>query len=514
MMRLPSLFIAFLPTAVLAETTVDLPKAPAPADYHQVEPEWAALGRKLFFDPILAGNNNIACATCHHPTLGTGDAMSLSIGEGGEGLGDARIVDASNQPKQRIPRNAPALWNLGAKEFVVMFHDGRVEIDADSMYGIRMPAGRTLERPLDTALAAQNILPILSGDEMAGHPGENPVADAVAADKIHGPGGAWDLIAKEIDEIPAYRAELDWLIGDEEVHIADVARALSNFIAFEFRTTDSPFDGYLRGDHDALSDAEMRGMELFYGKANCASCHAGSFQTDHSFYAIGLPQFGPGKDEQDYEFSDRGRVVITGDEDDSYRFRVPSLRNVALTAPYGHNGAYGTLEGMVRHHLSPMESLASYDRSEAKLHPLDTSRDDWTAMEDEYELMRIADAIEIAPVDLNDTEFDDLMAFLHALTDPVAAAGRLGVPASVPSGLPLDPVSAALNEQQQADAAPKAVAKAAPVRKVSKAAPRRAAPAAPAVIRVPGAPKEFRFISDRFLPGPPADYFRPINASR
>ena len=283
--------ILFATTANLALAS-DLPNPILPSDFPALDTETVALGRQLFFDPVLSGNDNIACATCHHPALGTGDAMSLSIGEGGLGLGRLREVVNGNAPKARIPRNAPALFNLGAREFTVMFHDGRVQLNRESMYGIAMPEGRTLERPVNTALAAQNILPILSHDEMAGHPGENAIADAIDAENIHGPDCAWQLIAAKVEAIEEYRMAFDWIIGkDEPIHITDIGNALSQFITYEFRATDSPVDQYLNGKQEALEVDQMAGMELFYGKANCSSCHSGKFQTDHGFHAIGLPQF-------------------------------------------------------------------------------------------------------------------------------------------------------------------------------------------------------------------------------
>lgn len=411
---------------------------PAPAsdsDFHQFPPEMVELGRDLFFDPILSGNQNIACATCHHPSLGTSDAMSLSIGEGGVGLGAERRVDAANLPKDRIPRNAPALFNLGAKEFSVMFHDGRTARDRHAMFGIRMPEGRTLERPMPSALAAQNILPILSPAEMSGHPGENEVADAVADERIMGADGAWAILAGRVDSIPEYRARFAAL-GAQDIHINDIGTALSAFIGAEFRATDSPFDNYLRGE-DAMTDAQLDGMDLFYGKARCSTCHSGTFQTDHNFHAIGMPQLGPGKD--DYA-ADTGHGMVTGEADDMYRFRTPTLRNITMTAPYGHNGAYADLEDVVRHHLDAVQGLASYDRSKALLSG-EVEANDWKAMDDFDEVMRIAEAIEISDVALEQAEIDKIMSFLGALTDEGVTARGMGVPVSVPSGLPLDTVS-------------------------------------------------------------------------
>jgi len=279
---------AALSAAALPAAAQNLPNPVTPSDFPVLDAEIVALGRQLFFDPILSGNDNIACATCHHPALGTGDAMSLSIGEGGSGLGRLREVVNGNAPKQRIPRNAPALFNLGAREFTVMFHDGRVQTDRESMYSIRMPEGRTLERPVASPLAAQNILPILSHDEMAGHPGENPVADAIDAENIHGPTGAWQLLVNKVEAVEEYRMAFDWIIGtDTPIHITDIGTALSQFITYEFRATDSPFDMYLAGKPEYMSEDAIAGMELFYGEANCASCHSGKFQTDHGFHAIG-----------------------------------------------------------------------------------------------------------------------------------------------------------------------------------------------------------------------------------
>ena len=430
--------ILFATTANLALAS-DLPNPILPSDFPALDTETVALGRQLFFDPVLSGNDNIACATCHHPALGTGDAMSLSIGEGGLGLGSLREVVNGNAPKAQIPRNAPALFNLGVREFTVMFHDGPVQLNRESMYGIAMPEGRTLERPVNTALAAQNILPILSHDEMAGHPGENAIADAIDAENIHGPDGAWQLIAAKVEAIEEYRMAFDWIIGkDEPIHITDIGNALSQFITYEFRATDSPFDQYLNGKQEALEVDQMAGMELFYGKANCSSCHSGKFQTDHGFHAIGLPQFGPGKDDA---YSDAGRGMISGVKEDKYRFRTPSLRNVTLSAPYGHNGAYTDLEAMVRHQLDPFEGLGNYDRRQAALHELGEAEKDWKPMDDLAEVLRIAMAAEIEPVDLSESEIDQLMSFLRALEDPISRHGRLGVPDRVPSDLPLDPIS-------------------------------------------------------------------------
>ncbi len=409
----------------------DLPRSVTHGDFPKHDIDGILLGRDLFYDPVLSGNRNIACATCHHPRHGSSDAMSLGLGEGADGLGPSRRLPAGSTVPARIPRNAPALWNLGAREFTVMFHDGRTMADAAAPYGIAMPDGFALERALPSALAAQVILPMLSSEEMAGQPGENPVANAVSDSRIS---DAWAQIAAQVATIPNYDMRIRRQNGDQPPHIADVAQALADFIAFEFRATDSPFDRFLAGDETALTPAQARGMGLFYGAAGCATCHSGPFQTDHGFHAIGMPQLGPGKEAGG---QDRGRHYVTGDPADLYRFRTPSLRNVALTAPYGHAGAYPTLEDAVRHHLDPVAGLMRYQPAQAALPDTQGLADDWAMMNDPAQRIEIAAAIELNPTPLSEAELADLLAFLDALTDPAAAAGRLGVPNAVPSGLPV-----------------------------------------------------------------------------
>jgi cytochrome c peroxidase len=188
-----------------------------------------------------------------------------------------------------------------------------------------------------------------------------------------------------------------------------------------------------------MTQQQLEGMDLFYGKARCATCRAGALQTDHNFYAIGLPQIGPGKN-SGAAYAVSGLGMVTGEEADMYRFRIPSLRNVAQTGPYGHNGAYAPLEDMVRHHLDPVRGLARCYRGMATLSDgLDA--DDRQVMEDFDEVMRIAEAIEIPDVNLDEVEIDRIMSFLKAVTDEGAGKRGLGVPTSVPSGLPVDRVA-------------------------------------------------------------------------
>ncbi len=406
----------------------------APVDFMAPAPEVVRLGQALFYDPVLSGSKAVACATCHHPEHGTSDGVSLSLGDGGAGLGPARRVDPDNPPEQRIPRNATALFNLGAPEFSVMFADGRLEATAD---GLRTPLGEDFDRLDLSVLAAQTMFPVLSPDEMAGHYGESDVSRAVRQGLLTHDGGAWAILTDRIEAIPAYRGAFDAAYGaDRAVDFAGIADALAAFIAVEWRADDSPFDRHLC-DGAPLEPLAAEGMALFYGEAGCASCHAGRFQTDHAFHAIAMPQIGPGKAARfESHARDTGRMRVTGRAGDAYAFRTPSLRNVTETAPYGHSGAYATLDGVVRHHLDPVAALDAYDRAQAVLPDLPGARD-FRALDDPRERDAIAAANVLVPKVLTDAQVDALLAFLAALTDEGSVAGRLGVPDAVPSGLPV-----------------------------------------------------------------------------
>ena len=426
------------------DTSAIKPRPVAAKDLHEngaFDPAKVELGQSLFFDKILSGNFNISCATCHHPMAGTGDGLSLPVGEAGIGLGITRITgDQESKILERVPRNAPPLFNLAAKEFRTMFHDGRVQPNEEFPSGFQSPAGHDLPEGLENAIAVQAMFPPTSGTEMAGQAGENPVGDAAAEGRLSGPGGVWDLLAKRVAGVEAYAnkfAEVyDDVSGPDDITMVHAANAIAAFEMSAFRADRSPFDRYLAGEKEAMSASAKRGMDLFYGKARCATCHSGQFQTDHGFYAIGMPQIGPGKGDGDFFQEDFGRLQVTKRNEDRMRFRTPSLRNVALTAPYGHSGAYDTLDDVVRHHLQPMKSLSNFDTTQLTLpYDAELADSDLGVMEDLAAVSRIAGAIEIEPISLSDVEQRRLMDFLNCLTDPSSLDMRKLVPKKVLSGI-------------------------------------------------------------------------------
>jgi cytochrome c peroxidase len=429
--------IAMMPLILpMAAGAVDFVDNDAP------DPLKVELGKMLFHDKELSGNRNTTCATCHHALTDTGDGLSLPVGEGGLGLGVTRDtgtgIDAIHE---RVPRNAPPVFMLGSTEVTRLFHDGRIEVDPSYPSGFKSPAGHDLPEGLDNIVAVQAMFPVTSATEMAGQPGENEIAAAAAI----GPVGVWEALAVRLRDIPEYVdlfiGAFEDINGASEITYAHAANAIAAFEIDAWRADKSPWDAYQAGNSSALNQMEKKGMQLFFGKAGCSACHSGEIFSDMEFHAIAMPQIGPGKgDGFDYH-DDFGRYRETGNPDDMYAFRTPPLRNVALTAPYGHAGAYDTLEAVVRHHLNPEDALWAYHyNDDCRSRPVMPSRSDLDAidcavMDNPERVQAIADAAAgYQPVSLTDHEVNKLLAFLHALTDKSTIDLREDVPSSVPSG--------------------------------------------------------------------------------
>ena len=399
------------------------------------------LGRLLFFDKVLSGNRNISCATCHHPRFGTSDGLSLGIGEGGHGVGIDRIPGTGQaRIKKRVPRNSLGLWNLGSVDQTILMHDGRIS-EADTYEnGFNTPAEEWLPAGFNDLLAVQAIFPLIAQFEMAGNLNENEVIGAVH-DRVD---YAWPIIEERVRQIQGYRSlfveSFAHIEHPSEISIVDIGNAIGAFVNHQWRSYDSPFDDYVKGNRDALTDKQMRGLALFFGEGQCANCHSGKWFTDNQFYALGLPAFGPGRTRRYNDIArDLGRMAESDALDDIYRFRTPPLRNVELTSPYGHNGAFKTLEGIIRHHLNPHLSRSSWSISQAVLPEIrEFKKVDLIIQNDRLEMERYTQKLDIEPVNLGEDDIDALTAFLRSLTGRSALAPSMIIPDEVPSGLKVD----------------------------------------------------------------------------
>ncbi len=391
-------------------------------------PEMVTLGEALFFDPVLSGNRDVSCATCHEPALATTDQLSLSIGTGGVGRApDRQLGDAF----LHVPRNSPALFNRGNELWHSFFWDGRVSVGAD---GLATPAGDAM--PEDVSLqAAQALITVASPIEMRGFPGDVDVRGEENELALFAPDEwerIWEATMARLLDIEAYRRLLEDAFPGrqlEDLHLADAMEALAAYQAKVFTSRGSAFDRFLAGEDDALDEAARRGAELFFGDAGCAECHSGPLLTDQRFHSIGAPQVGPGRGSVAPLDAGRGAVDGSGD----ITFRTPPLRNIAVTGPYLHDGSYDDLAAVVRHHLDPVAALRDYDpthlRSDVEIGHLT----------DVQEQLAATVSPKLAVQTLTDEDIQALVAFLESLTDPALAELGSLVPSEVPSGLPVYP---------------------------------------------------------------------------
>jgi cytochrome c peroxidase len=405
--------------------------------------ERIALGQALFFDRELSGNRDTSCATCHHPTLASGDGLALPVGTAPLNPGALGIDRILGSDREFVPRNAPEIFNRGSSLWKSMFWDSRVaELDDGTFTS---PAGDQLLPGLSSALYIQAMFPVTSRDEMRGRDGdiavpregeatgaENEIAKVPDGD-LH---GIWDALMNRLMAINGYPelfAAAYPGIPLDEMSFAHAANAIGAFEINAFTFLDSPFDQYLAGNDSALSKREKRGAVLFYGKAKCANCHSGPLMTDQRHWGIAAPQLGPGK--APLAPRDAGRFLINHKISDLFAFRTPPLRNVAKTGPYMHDGAFKDLKSVIHHHANPAFRLLTYN-SNRHLEQVDL-RD--TVLRDWKTFFLLTATLDLPPIRLSNRDVNDIEAFLKSLTAPDLEVRLMKtIPESVPSGLPVE----------------------------------------------------------------------------
>jgi cytochrome c peroxidase len=338
--------------SVLKSPPLGLPPIPVPLD-NPVTAEKVQLGRKLFFDRRLSLNETMSCGMCHIPEQGfTNNELATAVGIEGK----------------TVRRNSPTIYNVAY--FSNIFHDGR-----------------------ETRLEYQVWQPMLATNEMA-NPGIG-------------------YVIEKIRRLPDYTGLFENAFGGRGPGIETIGMAIASYER-TIISGNSPFDRWYFGkDEENLSDSAKRGFRLFKEKAGCASCHTiqenYALFTDDDFHNTGIGwEASLGGDQSEVQVQiapgikvpvpssviksvgeplpgDLGRYEVTQDPVDRWRYKTPSLRNVALTAPYMHNGTLGTL----------MQVVEFYNQGGFK-NPL---RDPL-----------------IRPLGLSKREMNDIVAFLQSLT--------------------------------------------------------------------------------------------------
>jgi cytochrome c peroxidase len=328
-------------------------RARLPARRDGFTPQQIDLGRYLFFDPVLSGDHRLSCAQCHDPDEGFADGRARSMGFGGAGTGAAR------HGGMELSRSAPSLWNVGFLQ--TLFWDGR---------------SGTLEE--------QAKGPLFNADEMRNTPQqlEADLNACVTCRRLFGEAFRLDVAAR--------------------ITVENVVDALSAFES-TLISLNSRYDRYAHGEEDALNEQEKRGHAIFRGSiVRCSQCHTPPLFTTEELAVTGVPAapgaaFDVGAGAFDPATTLRGA------------FKTPTLRNVALTAPYMHAGQFPTLKDAVsfyndrRGHAAPPQQKLEIHWNVALLRPV-----------------------------LSDAEVDDLVAFLDTLTDESMMPET---PRQVPSGL-------------------------------------------------------------------------------
>ena len=260
------------------------------------------LGKLLFYDPILSGNRDVACATCHHPASGYAETLEISIGVNGEGFGSKRSFRQPND----IPftkRNSQSILNA-AFNGIDIFGDYIPE-EAPMFWDLRV-----------SSLESQALEPIKALEEMRGH--------LFAEEEI------LDEVVNRLNEIPEYRKLFkEAFHQDSSVSIENLARAIA---AYE-RTliaNNSRFDQYMRGNENALSESEIEGFDAFK-EAGCGNCHNGPMFSDFKTHVISAPS------------NDKLPYPDSGFQS-TFAFRTPTLRNLRFTFPFMHSGKLGSLK--------------------------------------------------------------------------------------------------------------------------------------------------------------------------
>ena len=278
-----------------------LKAVPVPSNNPQT-PEKIELGKKLFFDRRLSGDGTMSCATCHDPQQGYSDGLAISL----------------SYPTTRNWRNSPTLFNVGMQ--TTLFHDGRAQ---------------TLEE--------QALFPLMSAFEM----NQN-----------------LDFVEEEVRTVPEYVQAFTNVFGDGDITRERIAMAIAAFQR-TLVSKNAPLDRYLDGDRTALSKEAAKGLAVFEGKGRCAECHGGVLLADGKFHALNVPEnVEQEKDPrvaatrrfvakvshyEDYRnlSEDPGRYLVTKDKKDWKAFRTPTLREIAQTGPYMHNGIFATLDEVI-----------------------------------------------------------------------------------------------------------------------------------------------------------------------
>jgi len=392
-----------------------------------VDRRLANLGRLLWFDTLTGLNDDNTCAGCHSPTNGFGDTQSIAIGIENNGVVGPHRTGPRNQRRTPSAMNTAfypnLMWN---SRFASLSGD---PFDNRAGFVFPEPEGTSLSH-LPHLLHAQAFIPPTERNEVAGFTfqGDNHQIREEVLRRLNATPTYRDLFAASFADVKS----------GAPITFDHFGRALAEF-EFTLTRANAPIDRFARGELTAMTQGQKRGAVLFFGKAGCVSCHAVAGKSNEMFsdfqqHSIGLPQVCPDVTNATFDGpktdEDFGLEQVTGQVGDRYKFRTSPLRNLAVQAAYGHNGAFTTIEAMVRHHLDPYGSCRQYSTA-----GLDA--DLRGALGPVEPVLDAVDPLLRSKALLTDQEVGWLVEFLRdGLLDPRARYGTLKhlIPRQVPSG--------------------------------------------------------------------------------
>lgn len=396
------------------------------------DPALYEAGRQLFIEPLLVGGvasaEQQACVSCHGAWGPQGRDFAM------------KFVDDDAY----YGRSVPTFTDLARPEVTSWFWDGLVRVEGGRVRSPIEALHPEVTDPLVVAMmvggahvgtAFRTTRPLYPPFE----PGDQqPVPEDIEE--------RWSYALDRVLTVAAHRRNLREAfpaVGIEELTYVHVGQALAAFVGHAYTSQATPWDRWLAGEADLLSDSAKEGALLFFGRAGCATCHAGSAFSDGAPHNLAVPQFGPGVGSSQPE--DLGAFDVRGDPSVRHAFVTPRLRNLSYSRPFMHNGAFDTLEGAILHHLDPLGSLRRYTSDDVP--PVSRFvRNNAGHLPQRLPLAypTPADAVAaMAPtlspllpagVTLDDQELTRLVDFLRALEEPEFLLHTRALPEQAPSG--------------------------------------------------------------------------------
>lgn len=399
------------------------------------------LGQALFFDPVLSGPRNVSCSTCHILSYGLTDGLPRSIGVAGTGVGSSRRL--SNGLLVH-PRRSLDLWNRDNNAVSSFFWDGHVEVLDSTKRIFRSPMGSDLPRGFQNAMAVQAVVPITVPDEMLGTYGSRssstlPMPHANQIDDLVTQ-RSYTSVAAMMQSV--YHRLLRRLLGldskpypwqDEyrqmfakayppkpvsKISIVDIGNAIAHYEEMAFAANASPWDHYIAGETNVISEEAKAGAIIFYGRGRCAACHSGQLFSDFKYHSIGI--FSKivvnGKLVNDY-----GRWLVTRSEQDKFAFRTPPLRNVTRRPLYFHDGSTSGIYATLVRHVNPLARAGGYNP-------------DGSFSLDRGQIQSVSPLLTTEKIRLSAGDIEALIAFLTTLESQTRDDAQI-IPRHVPSGL-------------------------------------------------------------------------------